>query len=268
MKKLSIKETQNLTFDALCYVDNICQKYGIKYYLAYGTLLGAVREHDFIPWDDDIDIWMKRDDYNHFANIMKTEVQDHYFYQSVITDPLMPAPAEARICINGTLNNPQSSKKLKYRQGIWIDIFPLDTSIYNKNNLSKRTKVLKTIQKLIVNKHRSLGEYSEWRGAVKHTVLNIIPYRLLVLIEKYIIGKKAITDKDFLVDYAASWAIGDNPLRFQYMSKWFEDCIPVEFHGKKFPCPKGYNDILNQRYGENYMTPIKDGRTPYPKYLV
>lgn len=267
-RQLNTSEVQDITFNALCYLDEICRKNRIPYYLAYGTLLGAVRGNDFIPWDDDVDVWMKRSDYVRFASAIKDDDNALYFYQSLETDPFMPAPAEARICINGTLNNPHNLKKQKFHQGVWIDIFPLDISQMDRNKLSQKTKRLRTIQRLIVNKHRTYEDYPNWIGRIKHCILSLIPYHLIVKQEKRLIERASTPDPERLIDYAASWAIGDNPLRFVFYTKWFNDTIYIDFHGRVFPCPIGYKDILNQRYGPDYMTPIHDGRDPYPKFAI
>ena len=58
-----IKEMQHIALDVLIYLDKVCSKYGLKYFIVDGTLLGAVRHKGFIPWDDDIDVWMPRADY-------------------------------------------------------------------------------------------------------------------------------------------------------------------------------------------------------------
>lgn len=66
MKQMTLEELKTAELDILTDVAEFCDKNGLKYFLAYGTLIGAVRHKGFIPWDDDIDIWMPRDDYNKF----------------------------------------------------------------------------------------------------------------------------------------------------------------------------------------------------------
>ena len=94
-----IKEMQHIALDVLIYLDKVCSKYGLKYFIVDGTLLGAVRHKGFIPWDDDIDVWMPRADYDRLADVIRQDGEKKY-----------------KFC------TPQNTKKFIYPFGKLIDV--------------------------------------------------------------------------------------------------------------------------------------------------
>ncbi len=123
----TFKQYQMRMLDIMCEIRRICEKHDIKYFLAYGTLLGAIRHKGFIPWDYDADIEMLREDYEKFITICAFELNDKYFLSTLITDKNTISP-HARLCLNNTKvvfalfqNNIE-----KGHQGIFVDIFPID----------------------------------------------------------------------------------------------------------------------------------------------
>jgi|LSQX01.3.fsa_nt_gb lipopolysaccharide cholinephosphotransferase len=123
----TFKQYQMRMLDIMCEIRRICEKHDIKYFLAYGTLLGAIRHEGFIPWDYDADIEMLREDYEKFITICAFELNDKYFLSTLITDKNAISP-HARLCLNNTKvvfalfqNNIE-----KGHQGIFVDIFPID----------------------------------------------------------------------------------------------------------------------------------------------
>lgn len=115
-----------LQLTALEHVDRICRDHGLRYFLVFGTLLGAVRHQGFIPWDDDLDIAMPRDDYEQFCKLANRQLDPaKYFLQSEWTDPLYPNTF-AKIRCNNTLVQEHASIKGLHHEGVYIDIFPLD----------------------------------------------------------------------------------------------------------------------------------------------
>ena len=86
MSNVELRDLQLYMLDILKAIDKICKKHDIQYFLAAGSLLGAVRHKGFIPWDDDVDLYMKVDDYFKFIEVCKKELSDEYYLQNRLED--------------------------------------------------------------------------------------------------------------------------------------------------------------------------------------
>ena len=106
-------------------LDRICTKYDIPYWLDGGTLLGAIRHGGFIPWDDDIDVAMLRNDYYRFLEVAKTELRDDIYLQTRETDSDYPMFFAKLRDKYSTFHEPMY-ERLKCHKGIFLDIFPFD----------------------------------------------------------------------------------------------------------------------------------------------
>lgn len=126
-QEISLAEAKKIMLDILIEFDQICKKNNLTYWLDAGTLLGAIRHKGFIPWDDDIDVAMPRDDYDKFLKIYNKELSPHLFLQTKESD-LEYCQYYAKIRNTNTryIDHSEKGKDIKYNQGIFIDIFPVN----------------------------------------------------------------------------------------------------------------------------------------------
>ena len=144
-----MKKVWAVQIDLLEQVKKICKNHGLKYFADSGTLIGAIRHKGYIPWDDDIDLVMMRNDYNKFMEYAKSELEFPYFLQTVYTDKdIMRAHAQLRN--SKTTGYMPYEKNRPYNKGIFIDIFPLDV-IPEDPQLKKFSLKIKFKWKLLNN---------------------------------------------------------------------------------------------------------------------
>lgn len=120
-----LEKIHSLELKIASEVKRICEKHGINYFMTAGTLLGAVRHGGFIPWDEDMDFGMLREDYERFIRICETELDSRFFLQTWDTDPEYPF-SYSKVRLNGTHFVEGFSEKAKMHDGLFIDIFPFD----------------------------------------------------------------------------------------------------------------------------------------------
>ncbi|NMP23942.1 LicD family protein [Sulfobacillus harzensis] len=120
LRAVQIKE-----LEILLAVDRVCRKHHITYYLIGGSALGAVRHNGFIPWDDDIDLGMPRNDYERFLNLGTRELGEKYYVQTYRSQPNFPF-TWAKVNLNNTTFIETALQNLKIHHGVFIDVFPLD----------------------------------------------------------------------------------------------------------------------------------------------
>ena len=124
MKQLSLSEIKAVELTILCELDRICRAHDLQYFLAYGTLLGAMRHQGFIPWDDDMDVAMPRPDYEKFIEIVRDELPAGYTFLNYKQDADYMRYFSRIVDKNVRVTNASNTKKLV--ENAWLDIFPLD----------------------------------------------------------------------------------------------------------------------------------------------
>ena len=143
----TLKKLHEVGLEILLEIDRVCKKYDIPYFLCGGTLLGSIRHKGFIPWDDDIDIGMLRNDYEKFEECYIKEHSKKYYLHSIKTDEDYWL-SFIKIQKNNTTINEKFIEKLDTHKGIFVDIFPFD-KVPDKG-FTKRLKLRSFFIKLIV----------------------------------------------------------------------------------------------------------------------
>ena len=251
----SLDELKHIEIGILNYIDQVCRKNDIRYYLAYGTLLGAVRHRGFIPWDDDIDVCMKREDYNRFIDVTQKDTgQYRLFHFSNVSG----AYNEYAKIVDHRTRILYSPAKVVNEDGVWVDVFPLDYIPKYAKIIRPIIKACRTIRILSVQD----------RFPSKHSKL-LYPAWLIGRLFGYKIFLKII---DFLSQTAHSGnQIGvmasisiQYSRKYAFPAKWFEESVMVDFEGGQYPAPKDYDKYLEFLYGDYMKLPPEEKRLSHP----
>lgn len=245
-------------------IKRICDLHGIDYILDSGTLLGAVRHQGFIPWDDDMDFAMTRDNYERFLNAANADLDKKYFLQTWETDKNYPMPY-AKIRLNNTRYIENVFEKADIHQGIYVDILPYD--IWPKSRLKQRKLWLKKlyIQALIMMKchymkFKSNKIYKYILKAVMFTFIKFISvfYSKKQLIKKY----KKLIDK---YNREKSNEVYEQTVNYKF-AYWvipkicLENYTYLNFENTSFQCPENYDVYLKSVYGDYMKLPPVEER--------
>lgn len=268
MYELKLEEIKKIEFDILQNVANFCEENNIRYYLAYGTLLGAVRHKGFIPWDDDIDIVMPRPDYIKFIQLYSLKKNcDFYVLSTTETNP-NHMYTFAKVF---DIRTDKIEKGIIYKEnslrGLDIDIFPIDglpdnIKCYNRFKLHQK----KLFSAFLISRIKFVKSNS--------VIKNILKYMGLTLF--HIIGTttfiKLINKRAMKFNFDDSKYIGCNVSFFsinreRFLKYDFAKPIKMQFEGASFFVPSSYHEYLSVLYGDNYMQlPSKDKQETHHLY--
>lgn len=254
MKKLELSEIKQIEFDILKKFVDFCDKNQINYSLAYGTLLGCVRHGGFIPWDDDIDVFLPRTDYEKLLSLK--DVFENSFKElnfKCLGTKNYPF-GFLKITNNETLVEEKEIEK-KYRYGIWIDVFPLDKISSNKKKHLKNIKKINFWNKILVKSIIANGNFCD--GKKKQIANSFFLIPLSHLIAKIIdipklCAKNAEKFNHEKTNLFTNY-IWENNTRFPVFD--ITKIFPTKkgtFEGVEFNIPNDSDNILKTLYG-NYM---------------
>lgn len=258
-----LTKAKKIMVEILVEVDRICTKYEIEYYLADGTLLGAIRHGGFIPWDDDLDISMLRKDYNKFLKVAEKELDDKFFLQTSKTDKYYDIEhVPAKIRHNGSLFIEEYGKK--YNQGVYIDIFPMDNVPNSefKFNLQSRISgfIMKSSMRMRV-KEKKLPLKNELTHLVYRFVLLIFKGKRRDALNKWLINLGDEKSGKIVYGVDTCWNVTFNK----------NDIFPlkrIKFENGYFLAPSNPEAILVKLYGDYMKLPPVEERTWHAKEII
>lgn len=243
-KKLDIDEIKEVELGVMDYIHNICKEKGINYSLAYGSLLGAVRHKGFIPWDDDLDIALKRDEYDKLYQAILEDNNSIYKVVSWENDSRYPYPFYRVYDSRTVYENNYIQNDIEL--GICVDVFPFDD--YKDVN--------KEITKL--DMYRRLSVYTLYGIRNKEAgIKNIVRYLMLVAFrltrvktwnKKLNDCSKASVDGEY-IDYLMESKKYSTKLDV----KALDEVVECKFEDRIYNIPKDYDHILTTIYGSDYM---------------
>lgn len=248
-----LKKVQEIELDILKKVMQVCNENNIEYFILGGTLLGAVRHNGFIPWDDDIDIGMTRNNYNKFISIANENLADDLFLQTFHSEPDSPFYF-AKIRKNGTKFIESYCKKLNINHGVFIDVFPYDNIPDDVKLREKQLKKVKFWSNLFIAKSVSGSSTSQdtFIGKLKVGVRTIAHFLLKSVSKKFLFEK---------LDFA-SQEYNNISCKMKSFIKYTDVMIPsidlnnletIEFEGISVSCPRNVKAYLKYKFGD-YMT--------------
>ena len=254
MQEVSPEECKKLQLNILINVAKYCEEHSIKYSLAYGTLIGAIRHKGFIPWDDDIDIIMMRDDYERFVATYRDE--------KYVLIPGERLANHLHVVVSDMSTqlefNHSPGDSFFYNGGVWVDIFPIDKVPDNKKCFKVAVKSLLFIKNL----HR-LSQFTPRKDLyIRLAHLILVPFEgILKICMLQMMQMFNKTDSKTVADLALCYLPYPS-----FPAKLMDEFIDVVFEGFVFKSIKEYDAFLRGIYG-NYMEfPPKDQQVPRHSY--
>lgn len=263
MREIDVSELKSIELEMLKFIDEVCKREGLRYFLCGGTLLGAVRHQGFIPWDDDIDIFMPRIDYEKLIDLTKnskvyrllSEVDEGYYYNF------------AKLVDTRTTMTEEECEPIK-NFGVYIDVFPLDGMPNNETERMRHFKELDKRRRRITSfskgkphfRKNLLALFYSWFYYITNKVTDVMTEQ-----KKYINIAKQYAYDDSVYVYATGGAYKKRDI---FPRAWLSTGTELTFEGVKFQVPTEYDKYLKQVYGSYMELPPVEKRVSHHHFVA
>ncbi len=249
-----MKKVWAIELDLLYQLDQVCRKYGITYYGSAGTVLGAVRHKGIIPWDDDIDVMMFRDQYDLLC-AHADEFEEPYFLQTFDTDEgYFRGHAQLRNSNTTGILLSEVKKNVPFNQGIFIDIFVLDNVVRNRKRWAKQMRRIDKYREQAKKLYRTTEGFDpEYASRLRKTAHMFMP--LVSKVYSYKDAYRKFEEEcrrynDIPTKYVAKISYNPYGMKMYQLRSEFEDTIYMDFEMLKLPVPSGYETHLRRLFGD------------------
>ena len=252
MKRIEdISELRSIQMGILDHVHRFCENHHIMYSLSSGTLIGAVRHKGYIPWDDDIDLYMPRRDYERFLReydggayyrVLNPKGEQHYYYTF------------AKVVDERTLMMEKETEGFEI--GVYIDVFPVD---YVSDDAQERERVFRKKHLLYKIRRCKISKANPLRSQLAYLCYRYLPLSTAMLnrrIERLIVRQEPTATVCNMTEAGPS-------VKGCFPASDIETAVDIEFEGKQYKAMAGYEDYLTRTYGNYMQLPPEDQRVTH-----
>ncbi|WP_051226338.1 LicD family protein [Butyrivibrio sp. MC2013] len=257
-KEAYLPKLHNEILEIMDEIHNLCKDNGLRYYLCAGSLLGAIRHNGFIPWDDDLDIMMPREDFNRFINICSDKLGDRFSLAWITTEKKY-SRGFAKVCKKGTLFQEDNGRTVS-KWGIFVDIFPIDLTDGSIDEIAQTKERYRRVLGIIEQK-----DITDRLPFPKNVIISLIPRKLLFAMLDWISVGKSKTGR-YYTRFASQYP-GE---RVTYPVETFGEGVLHSFEDRNYIIPTDYDYHLKTTYGSKYMElpPEEKRRCHYPRKVI